>query len=288
MRLTTIATDSGTSAARITGGTVVALPYADVVALLSDPDWRTAAVASGIEYGEASSLPNDLPSVRPNKTLCVGLNYRSHVQETHQKVPEYPTLFAKFPDSLTGASSPICLPRASANVDWEAELGVVMGAPARHVSPDDALALVAGLTAVNDVSMRDWQRRTSEWLTGKNFESSTPVGPALVTLDEFDSPLDLAISCEVDGKVMQQARTSDLLFGIADLISYISTFTTLRPGDLIVTGTPSGVASAREDKPYLRDGQVVTVTVEGIGSCVNKFVAEAPERSGGIHASTAA
>jgi acylpyruvate hydrolase len=277
MRLTTIATDDGTAAARIIDGTVVALPYPDVVALLSDAAWRTAASSTGIDYGDASALEHNLPVVRPGKTFCVGLNYRAHVMEsrTPRELPKYPTLFAKFPDSLTGASSPICLPRASAAVDWEAELGVVIGAPARHVSPDQALDLVAGLTVANDVSMRDWQRRASQWLPGKNFEASTPVGPVLVTLDEFDNPLDLAISTDVDGQTMQQARTSELLFGIAELVSYASMFTTLRPGDLIVTGTPSGVASAREGQPYVRDGQVVTVTVEGIGSCRNRFYAEA-------------
>ena len=277
MRLTTIATENGTSAARITDGTVVALPYPDVVALLGDPQWRTAASSSGTDHGDASALEYNLPAVRPGKTMCCGLNYRSHVLEsrTRRELPQYPTLFAKFPDTLTGALSPICLPHASAMVDWEAELGVVIGTPARRVSAGQALDHVAGLTAVNDVSMRDWQRRSSEWLQGKNFEASTPVGPALVTLDEFDDPLDLAISCDVDGQVMQQARTSELLFSIAELVSYASTFTTLRPGDLIVTGTMSGVASAREDQPFLKDGQVVTVTIEGIGSCRNEFYAEA-------------
>jgi acylpyruvate hydrolase len=130
------------------------------------------------------------------------------------------------------------------------------------------------MTAVNDVSMRDWQGRTSEWLAGKNFEASTPVGPVLVTVDELDDPLDLAISCEVDGEVMQDARTSELLFGLAELVSYISTFTTLQPGDLIATGTPEGVALARPGQPYLRDGQLVTVTIEGVGSCRNRFYAE--------------
>ena len=278
MRLTTIATEHGTSAARITDGTVVALPYPDVVALLGDAAWRTAASSSGVDHGDASALEHNLPVVRPGKTFCVGLNYRAHVMEsrTRRELPEYPTLFAKFPDSLTGASSPICLPRASAAVDWEAELGVVIGTPARRVSPGQALDHVAGLTAVNDVSMRDWQRRTTEWLQGKNFEASTPVGPVLATLDEFDNPLDLAISTDVDGQTMQQARTSELLFGIAEVVSYASMFTTLRPGDLIATGTPSGVASAREGEPYIKDGQVVTVTIEGIGSCRNQFYAEAP------------
>lgn len=277
MRLTTISTPGGTAAARVIDGMVVALPYPDVVTLLSDAAWRTTANSTGTDYGDAGALEHNLPSVRPGKTFCVGLNYRSHVMEsrTRRELPSYPTLFAKFPDSLTGASSPVCLPDASAAVDWEAELGVVIGAPARRVPVHQALDLVAGLTVVNDVSMRDWQRRTSEWLQGKNFEASTPVGPVLVTLDEFADPLDLAISCDVDGQTMQQARTSELLFSIAELISYASTFTTLRPGDLIATGTPSGVASAREGQPYLRDGQVVTVTVEGIGSCRNQFYAEA-------------
>jgi acylpyruvate hydrolase len=277
MKLTTIATENGTSAARIIDGTVVALPYPDVVALLGDPQWRTAASASGTDHGDASALEYTLPVVRPGKTFCVGLNYRAHVMEsrTRRELPKYPTLFSKFPDSLTGASSPICLPNASAAVDWEAELGVIIGTSARRVSPDQALDHVAGLTAVNDVSMRDWQRRTSEWLQGKNFEASTPVGPVLATLDEFDNPLDLAISTDVDGQVMQQARTSDMLFSIAEVVSYASMFTTLRPGDLIATGTPSGVASARDDEPYVKDGQVVTVTIEGIGSCRNEFYAEA-------------
>lgn len=256
---------------------MIALPYPDVVTLLNDPDWPSVASASGIEFGDESALAYDLPAVRPSKTLCVGLNYRSHAQEVSAKTPDYPTLFAKFPDSLTGASSPICLPRVSEAVDWEVELGIVIGSPARRVSVDHALSYVAGMTVVNDVSMRDWQSRTSEWLAGKNFEASTPVGPTLVTLDELDDPLDLLTSCQVDGKLMQQARTSDLLFSLAELVSYASTFTTLRPGDLIATGTPAGVAIGRDDKPFLRDGQVVTATVDGIGSCRNLFYAEAAE-----------
>jgi acylpyruvate hydrolase len=274
VRLATIITDTGTSAARIDHGSVLTLPYPDVVALLRDPDWAAVSSKSGPEFGDATALTYNVPVVRPEKTICVGLNYRSHVEETNNQRPAYPTLFAKFPDSLTGATSPIPLPSVSTSVDWEVELGIVIGKPAHRVSADDALSYIAGLTVVNDVSMRDWQGRTSEWLAGKNFEASTPVGPVLVTLDEFDDPLDLAISCEVDGEVMQQARTSELLFGLAELVSYASTFTTLRPGDLIATGTPEGVALARPGQPYLRDGQVVTATVEGIGSCRNRFYAE--------------
>ncbi|MGH3270271.1 MAG: fumarylacetoacetate hydrolase family protein [Trebonia sp.] len=274
MRLATIVTDKGTSAARIDNGSVIALPYPDVTALLRDPEWGAASSKTGIEFGDATALTHNVPVVRPEKTFCVGLNYRSHVEETNNKRPEYPTLFSKFPDSLTGATSPIPLPSVSDSVDWEAELGIVIGRPAHHVPVEDALSYIAGMTVVNDVSMRDWQGRTSEWLAGKNFEASTPVGPVLVTVDELDDPLDLAISCEVDGEVMQDARTSELLFGLAELVSYISTFTTLQPGDLIATGTPEGVALARPGKPYLHDGQLVTVTIEGVGSCRNRFYAE--------------
>ena len=274
MRLATIVTDNGTSAARIDNGSVIALPYPDVVALLRDPGWASVAGKKGIEFGDATALTHNVPVVRPEKTICVGLNYRSHVEETNNKRPEYPTLFSKFPDSLTGATSPIPLPSVSDSVDWEAELGIVIGKPAHHVPVEDAVSYIAGMTVVNDVSMRDWQGRTSEWLAGKNFEASTPVGPVLVTVDELDDPLDLAISCEVDGEIMQQARTSELLFGLAELVSYASTFTTLRPGDLIATGTPEGVALARPGKPYLRDGQLVTTTIEGVGSCRNRFYAE--------------
>ncbi len=275
MRLATIPTETGTRAVRIDGDDLVALPYPDVASLLSDANWRTSGMAGGVVVPGGASLLGRVPVVRPNKTVCVGLNYRGHIEEVGETTPRYPTLFAKFSDSLTGANSAIGIPSVSTSVDWEAELGIVIGAPAHRVEPSDAMAYVAGMTVVNDVSMRDWQSRTSEWFAGKNFEATTPVGPALVTLDELDDPLDLGITCEVDGVVMQQARTSDLLFGIADLISYISTFTTLQPGDLIATGTPSGVAAGRIDKPFLRAGQVATVTIEGVGSCRNEFYAEA-------------
>jgi acylpyruvate hydrolase len=212
--------------------------------------------------------------VRPGKTICVGLNYRSHILEMGRPLPEHPTLFAKFPEVLTGPYDDIELPAVSREVDWEVELGVVVGRPCRRVTPEQARAAIAGYTVVNDVSMRDWQWRTTEWLAGKNFEASTPVGPVLVTPEEVDDARDLEVSCQVDGETVQKGRTSDLLFSPAEVISYVSQFVTLAPGDLLATGTPGGVAAARPDKPFLRDGQVVTVTVEGIGSCVNRFRAE--------------
>ncbi|MEX2255052.1 MAG: fumarylacetoacetate hydrolase family protein [Acidimicrobiia bacterium] len=272
MRLTTIRIDGGTTAARIEGDDLVRLPYPDLVALLGQPDWHVQARADG---PRSAFVTEDLaPAVRPPKVICVGLNYRTHILEMGRDLPEYPTLFAKYPDALTGARDDLVIPKVSDQVDWEVELGVVIGTPARRVDEGDALDHVAGYTVVNDISMRDWQRRTSEFLQGKTFESSTPVGPVVVSPDELDHALDLALRCEVDGEVMQDARTSDLIFGTAALVSYISQFTTLQPGDLIATGTPGGVGAGRDPQVFLRAGQTVTTTIEGIGSCINQVVAE--------------
>lgn len=274
MKLATVATPSGPRAARIAeGGEAVLLPFTDVATLLQDPDWRRIAQRQG-ESGEYELGP--LPAVRPARTICVGLNYRSHVLETHNEVPAYPTLFGKFPGTLTGSTSDVTLPLASRQVDWEAELGIVIGASAFRVRESEALSYIAGFTAVDDVSMRDWQRRTSEWFQGKNFHASTPVGPVVTTSDEVDDAEDLLLTCHVDGVLMQEARTSDLIFKPAAIVSYITTFMELEPGDLIATGTCGGVAVARPDTPYLRDGQVATVSIEGIGSCTNVFRQEQP------------
>jgi acylpyruvate hydrolase len=206
--------------------------------------------------------------------ICVGLNYRAHIAETGREPPEYPTLFAKFADSLLGARDDLVLPSVSERVDWEAELGVIIGRPLYRATADQAAAAIAGYTVVNDVSMRDWQRRTSQFLAGKMFEHSTPAGPYLVTPDEAGNPADLEIGCEVDGVVMQQARTSDLLFGTAEIAAYASQVITLQPGDLIATGTPGGVGDARKPPVYLRPGNVLRTWIEGLGECVNHCVAE--------------
>ncbi len=198
-----------------------------------------------------------------------------------RELPSHPTLFAKFPDTLTGARDDLILPAESEEVDWEAELGVVVGAPVRRASTEEAAAAIAGFTVVNDVSMRDWQWRTAQWLQGKMFEASTPVGPWLVTGDEVDGAADLAIGCEVDGVVMQSSRTSDLLFGPAELVAYVSRITTVRPGDVIATGTPGGVGAARSPKVFLAPGQVLRTVIEGIGECVNRCVAETAGAAGG-------
>jgi acylpyruvate hydrolase len=212
----------------------------------------------------------------PSKIICVGLNYRTHIIETGRELPEYPTLFAKFPETLMGANDDLAIPAVSEKVDWEVELAVIIGAPVYRASAAEARTAIAGYATSNDVSMRDWQRRTLQWLAGKMFSRTTPVGPYLVTADEVDHAADLEIRCEVDGQVMQQARTSDLLFKPADVVAYVSQAITLNPGDLLLTGTTGGVGDARKPPVYLRPGQVLRTYVEGLGECVNHCVPEKP------------
>jgi acylpyruvate hydrolase len=272
MRLATIRRPDGTTvAARLDGDELVVLPAPDVVALLEEPGWRESAASA---TGERVALAGaDLaPAVRPQKVICVGLNYRSHIEEMGRELPDHPTLFIKFPDSLTGPYDDIVIPRVSAEVDWEVELGVVVGRPARNVDEAGAAACIAGYTVVNDVSMRDWQWRTTQWDQGKNFEASTPVGPFVVTGDEIADAADLEVTTRVDGQTMQTGRTCDLLFGPAAIVSYASQFTTLRPGDLIATGTPGGVGAGRDPKVFLAPGQVLETAIEGIGACRNLLV----------------
>ena len=227
--------------------------------------------ASPVPAGQASFAPV-VP--RPSKVICVGLNYREHILETGRELPEYPTLFAKFADTLLGARDDLRLPALSDRIDWEVELAVIIGQPVYRASRDEAAAAIAGYTVSNDVSVRDWQRRTVQWLQGKAFQHTTPVGPYLVTGDEVGDAADLDIRCEVDGVVMQQSRTSDLLFSPADIAAYASQVITLQPGDLLLTGTPGGVGNARQPPVYLQPGQTMRSMIEGLGECVNRCVPE--------------
>lgn len=263
--------DSKVCAAR--GEELVPLPVGQLADLMAAADWRTVAKrADGPNIDQHDEALVWHQPVRPAKTLCVGLNYRTHITESGRPQPAYPTIFAKFPDTLAGPFDAITAPAESARMDWEVELGVVIGKVTRRVSVDDALGAVAGYTIVNDVSMRDWQTRTGQWLQGKNFEATTPVGPWLVTPDEVDHARDLEISCTVGNEVMQSARTSDLLFTVPMLISYISQFTTLRPGDLIATGTPGGVGNSRTPPRFLSPGDTITCAIEGLGEQHNAIV----------------
>jgi len=276
MRLATIRTGAGTTAARLDGDVLIPLDATDVGELLArsagDPESVPArAGAAPVPAGEADFAP---VVTNPAKIICVGLNYRTHIAETGRELPRYPTLFAKFAETLMGPNDDLALPAVSERVDWEVELSVIVGTPVYRASAAEAEAAIAGYATSNDVSMRDFQRRTLQWDAGKIFQHTTPVGPYLVTPDEVDHARDLEIRCEVDGTVMQQARTSDLLFTPADVIAYASQAITLRPGDLILTGTTGGVGDARKPPVYLRPGQVLRTSIEGLGECVNHTVAE--------------
>lgn len=271
MRLATIRTPSGPRAVRVDDDAAVETGHADVVELLADPQWRSRAAAADGARHEPAALDYAPVVGRPEKVICVGLNYRNHILEMGRELPEYPTLFAKYGRALIGAFDDIVLPGASTAMDWEAELGVVIGAPVRHGNLEQARAAIAGYTVVNDITARDWQYRTAQWLQGKTFEATTPVGPWLVT--DLDEPSAL-MTCEVDGDPVQKADTGDLVFGPAQLVAYISTLVTLVPGDLIATGTPGGVGHARKPPVYLRDGSTVVTRIEGVGECANRCVPE--------------
>jgi acylpyruvate hydrolase len=282
VRLTTLRTPAGTRAARIDGGidgaTTVEIDAPDLGALLADPAWRERAVAADGPRHDLSGADLAPLVPRPGKIFCVGLNYRTHILEMGRELPEYPTLFAKFPEALVGPHDPISLDPASEKVDWEAELAVVVGAPVRRASEAEAEAAIAGFAVLNDVTMRDWQYRSVEWLQGKTFEATTPFGPQLVTPDELPGDVRpaLDLQCAVDGENVQAANTSDLVFDPVTLVAYISQILTLNPGDVIATGTPGGVGHARKPPRYLADGAVLTTEFQGLGSQRNTARATVP------------
>lgn len=271
MRLLTFRIENGTRAGRVEGDHVVELGFSDVGDLLaSGPDWRSTALTEG-KLRPLAGLVFAPVVLRPPAIICVGLNYGAHAAEAGSHVPTFPTLFAKFASSLIGAHDDLLLPAVSSEVDWEVELAFVVGRSGRNLSRDEAQDSIAGYTVANDVSMRDWQRRTSQYLQGKSFEASTPVGPFLVTPEELPggSAENLRLTCEIDGIAMQDGRTSDLIFCPAALAAYVSEIMTLQPGMLVLTGTPSGIGGSRTPPVFLRDGQIMRTTIEGIGVLEN-------------------
>jgi acylpyruvate hydrolase len=276
MRLVTFRAEGGTRAGRVDGDEIVELDFSDVGELLaSSADWRSAASADGARRSLAGVAFAPVVT-RPPAIICVGQNYAAHAAEVKAELPAFPTLFAKFASSLLGANDDLVLPAVSSEVDWEVELAFVVGGTGRNLSPEQAGNAIAGYTVANDVSMRDWQRRTSQFLQGKAFEASTPVGPVLVTPDELPggSAANLRLTCEVDGIAVQDGRTSDLVFDPAQIAAYVSQIMTLEPGMLVLTGTPDGVGVARTPPVFLRDGQLMRSTIEGIGVLENSCVGE--------------
>jgi len=276
MKLATIKTENGTRAAVVEHDAVQLLAFADAGELLrkAGPGFSIDALP---RHGERPLDEVELapPVLRPEKIICVGLNYHAHAEEAGLAIPTHPLLFPKYAGSLIGATDSIRIPPETAKCDWEAELAVVIGEPARRVSPEDALSAIAGYTVMNDITMRDWQKHTSQFMAGKTFEASTPVGPWIVTPDEVGHARDLKLECTVNGQLMQSGTTADMIFPVEEVISYISTIITLMPGDVIALGTPAGVGSLRDPQLFLRPGDEVVTECEGIGALRNRCVAEA-------------
>jgi acylpyruvate hydrolase len=277
MRLATIRTlDGATRAVRVDDDHLVDLGAGDLGAFLAEPGWeaRAAAATGEVSHSRGAAFAPVVP--RPGKIVCVGLNYRNHILEMGRDLPEHPTLFSKYADTLVGSGDDIVEPPETDALDWECELAVVIGAPVRRARGTDAERAIAGFSVLNDVTCRDWQFRTREWLQGKNWEATTPLGPYLVTPDELPGGVrpTLAISTQVDGETVQEDTTGDLLFDPVALVEYVSTMVTLRPGDVIATGTPGGVGHARTPARYLEVGQHLTTEISGLGRCENPVASD--------------
>lgn len=275
MRLATLTLEGRPTAVVVDGELAVPVKgYADVGALLRDPDGATAA-RTAAENDAAQPLRTEQllrPVLEPGAIVCVGLNYRSHILEMGRELPKDPTLFSKLPRAMTDPYATVELPAVSQKVDYEAELAVVIGKAGRDIEPRDAWDHVAGLSILNDVTMRDFQKRTIQWFAGKTFQASTPWGPWVVTPDELGDLDALAITLTVNGEERQRSVLGDLVFDVPTLVADLSRIVELAPGDVIATGTPGGVGVA-QDK-FLAPGDIVAVQVEGIGEISNTF--EAP------------
>ncbi len=215
------------------------------------------------------------PIQRPPKLICVGLNYRDHAAEAQMEIPLVPTIFSKFNTAITGPGGPVILPKNSSKPDYEAEFAFVIGTGGRHIAGDRWREHVFGYMCLNDVSARDFQLATSQWLMGKTFDTFAPCGPWLTTADEIEDPHNLDIRLTINGETMQDSNTRHLIFGIPALIEFLSSAFTLEPGDIITTGTPAGVGFSKKPPRWLRPGDEMVVTIQGLGELRNPVVAEA-------------
>ncbi len=246
---------------------------------------KTAALVKGnifedFKITDKRVIVEELVSpVSPCAVLCIGLNYRMHAEETGIAIPKYPILFMKNPGAVTGPYSDIEIPVSCLNppeVDYEAELAVVIGKSAKNVTPETAVDHIAGYTCANDVSARRWQKHAGggQWVRGKSFDTFCPMGPVLVTTDEIKDPQALTLECRLNGRTMQKGSTSDMIFSVGEIISFLSQSTTLAPGTVILTGTPSGVGFTRKPPVYLKPGDVLETEIKDIGALKNKITAE--------------
>lgn len=285
MRIVTYQSPIGPRVAGLRQGMLVDLNRADpqvphcVKTLLSQGPTGLQRAAKAAQTGQAVALEEVklLPPVpRPEKIVCVGLNYADHAAESGMAPPPEPVIFSKFPTAASANDNAIVLPRLSKEVDYEAELVVVIGVGGRHIDPARAREHIAGYCCGNDVSARDWQLRKAggQWLLGKSFDTFAPFGPAIVTADEVPNPNQLHIQLRLNGNVMQDSSTAQFLFSVEELVAYVSGVCTLAPGDVIFTGTPPGVGFARKPPVWLRPGDVVEVEIESLGALRNPVVAE--------------
>jgi acylpyruvate hydrolase len=270
--------------ALVDGQTVVDLNRADpqlpaeaIAFLEAGPDARARATkalatAPAAARFALSAVTLKAPILRPGKIICIGLNYRDHAKESGQAIPEYPTVFAKFANAVVGPKDPVSK-GITEKLDYEAEMAFVIGKRAKSVPEAQALDYVAGYMCCNDISARDYQSRTSQWVIGKTFDTFAPMGPALVTADEIPDPQALDIQLSINGKVYQKSNTCNLIFGVASLIAHISAVLTLEPGDVISTGTPGGVGFAQKPEPrWLLPSDVVRMEIQNIGALENPIV----------------
>jgi 2-keto-4-pentenoate hydratase/2-oxohepta-3-ene-1,7-dioic acid hydratase in catechol pathway len=238
------------------------------------------AVSQALEWaGEHSQAFQPLaavefsaPLMKPGKIICIGLNYRRHCEESKMPIPSTPVIFSKFNNAIAAPGEKVTLPSGAVQYDYEAELAVVIGREAKAVSEAEALDCIFGYCCANDLTARDLQFRTSQWLLGKTLDGFLPLGPYLVTADEMGDPQDLAVQCWVNGELRQNSNTSDMIFSVSELVSYLSQYMTLQPGDVICTGTPEGVILGMSEQVWLRPGDEVTVEIEKLGRLTNRMV----------------
>jgi 2-keto-4-pentenoate hydratase/2-oxohepta-3-ene-1,7-dioic acid hydratase in catechol pathway len=237
--------------------------------------WATRQFDTGVQVLSLDEVELGPPVPDPEKIVCLGLNYPEHAAEAELAIPPVPTFFAKFRNSLVGPTSPVILPAVSQFIDYEGELVVVIGKRCKHVAEQEALAYVAGYTICNDVSARDLQMQTSQWTAGKAIDTFAPMGPGIVLAADIPDPQALTLTTRVNGEVVQRESTSQMIFSVAATIAFLSSFMTLEPGDLIATGTPSGIGARRQPPRFLQAGDIVEVEIERIGMIRNQMVAEA-------------
>jgi 2-keto-4-pentenoate hydratase/2-oxohepta-3-ene-1,7-dioic acid hydratase in catechol pathway len=281
MKLATFKTAQGTSYGIVTGKGIV-----DLKLLVCNrfPDLKSLIAGNG--FAEAAKHLNAAPDYKesditwlpvipnPDKIVCVGLNYQDHVVETGRDNTEQPAIFIRLPESQVGHKQPILRPRESKNLDYEAEIAVIIGRAGRRISQKDSWSHIAGYSCYNDGSVRDWQRHTIQWTAGKNFAHTGGFGPWMVTADELGDPTQLELTTRLNGQVMQNTTTDLMIFDIPTTIEYVTTFTELRPGDVISTGTPGGVGYKRNPQVFMKAGDTCEIEITRIGKLVNKIVAE--------------